>query len=230
MKPGQCRKAACAPVEGGTSRLTLALPKGRILQQTLELLARCGVPCGEAADDSRRLVLDVPGYRSLVVRSQDVATYVEHGAADLGVVGKDVLLEQQPEVYEPLDLGFGYCRLVVAEPAGAREDGGTAGSSRVRVATKYPRLAEAHYRGKGVQAEVIKLYGSIELAPLVGLSEQIVDLVSSGETLRQNGLVEVETILESTSRLIVNRASMKTRTEPIAGLVRALRACLEASS
>lgn len=212
-----------------TPRLTLALPKGRILQQSLDLLARCGVPCADVADDSRRLVLDVPGYRFLVVRSQDVATYVEHGAADLGVVGKDVLLEQQPEVYEPLDLGFGYCRLVVAEPAGARGDGGAAGGARLRVATKYPRLAEAHYRGKGVQVEVIKLYGSIELAPLVGLSEQIVDLVSSGETLRQNGLAEVETILESTSRLIVNRASMKTRTEPIAGLIRALRARLEAS-
>jgi len=207
--------------------LTLALPKGRILRDTLALLARCGVPCEGVLDDSRRLVFDVPGYRFLVVRSQDVATYVEHGAADLGVVGKDVLLEQEPEVYEPLDLGFGYCRLVVAEPGQARERGGAVGWSRVRVATKYPRLAEAHFRRKGVQVEVIKLYGSIELAPLVGLSDQIVDLVSSGETLRQNGLVEVETILESTCRLIVNRASMKTRTEPVAALVRELKLLLE---
>jgi len=208
--------------------LTLALPKGRILRDTLALLERCGVPCEHVLDDSRRLVFDIPGYRFLVVRSQDVATYVEHGAADLGVVGKDVLLEQEPEVYEPLDLGFGYCRLVVAEAAEARSRGGGAGAwSRVRGATKYPRLAEAHYRAKGVQVEVIKLYGSIELAPLVGLSEQIVDLVSTGETLRQNGLAEVETILESTCRLVVNRASMKTRTAPIAELIRAFRARLE---
>lgn len=208
--------------------LTLALPKGRILRDTLALLERCEVPCQHVLDDSRRLVFDVPGYRFLVVRGQDVATYVEHGAADLGVVGKDVLLEQEPEVYEPLDLGFGYCRLVIAEPRETRSPGGAGGWSRVRVATKYPRLAEAHFRRKGVQVEVIKLYGSIELAPLVGLSEQIVDLVSSGETLRQNGLVEVETILESTCRLIVNRASMKTRTEPIAALVRNLKKVLEA--
>ncbi|MDW7710220.1 MAG: ATP phosphoribosyltransferase [Deferrisomatales bacterium] len=203
-------------------RLTLALPKGRILRDTLALLEGCGVPCTHVLDDSRRLVFDVPGYRFLVVRSQDVATYVEHGAADLGVAGKDVLLEQEPEVYEPLDLGFGYCRLVVAEPAGASCRGAGAWS-RVRVATKYPRLAEAHFRVKGIQVEIIKLYGSIELAPLVGLSEQIVDLVSTGETLRQNGLVEVETILESTCRLVVNRASMKTRTAAIAGLIRAFR-------
>ncbi len=206
--------------------LTLALPKGRILTDTLDLLEACGVACRHVLDDSRRLVFDVPGFRFLVVRGQDVATYVEHGAADLGVVGKDVLLEQEPEVYEPLDLGFGYCRLVVAEPAGGSQgrDGGE--WSRLRVATKYPRLAEAHYRARGVQAEIIKLYGSIELAPLVGLSEQIVDLVSSGETLRQNGLVEVETLLESTCRLVVNRASMKTRTGPIAELVRSLQARL----
>ncbi len=207
--------------------LTLALPKGRILHDTLALLERCQVPCQHVIDDSRRLVFDVPGYRFLVVRGQDVATYVEHGAADLGVVGKDVLLEQEPEVYEPLDLGFGYCRLVLAEPRNSRIRGGAGGWSRVRVATKYPRLAEAHFRRKGIQVEVIKLYGSIELAPLVGLSEQIVDLVSSGETLRQNGLVEVETIFESTCRLIVNRASMKTRTEPIAALVRTLKKVLE---
>jgi ATP phosphoribosyltransferase len=134
-----------------------------------------------------------------------------------------VLLEQGPEVYEPLDLGFGYCRLVVAAPADGVGPGQGATLSRTRVATKYPRLAEEHFRRKGVQVEIIKLYGSIELSPLVGLSEQIVDLVSTGETLRQNGMVEVETILESTCRLIVNRASMKTRTAPIANLVRALQ-------
>ena len=204
-------------------RLTFALPKGRILEETLQLLGARGVNCAGVMDDSRRLVFDVPGYRFLVVRAQDVATYVEHGAADLGVVGKDVLLEQQPGVYEPLDLGFGYCRLVVARPRVGVAAVEPSGWSNQRVATKYPRLAAAHYRRKGVQVEIVKLYGSIELAPLVGLADQIVDLVSTGETLRQNGLVEVETILESTCRLIVNRASMKTRTGPIAELVRALR-------
>ncbi|MBI5014165.1 MAG: ATP phosphoribosyltransferase [Deltaproteobacteria bacterium] len=204
-------------------RLTLALPKGRILEDTLALLSECGVPCAEVLDDSRRLVFDVQGYRFLVVRAQDVVTYVEHGAADLGVVGKDVLLEQRPEVYEPLDLGFGYCRLAVARAKSV--DGGAepASWSTLRVATKYPRLALEHFRRKGIQVEVIKLYGSIELAPLVGLADRIVDLVSSGETLRQNGLVEVETILESTCRLIVNRAAMKTRTRRISELIRALQ-------
>lgn len=209
--------------------LTIALPKGRILRETVELLEECGVPCTHVLDDSRRLTFHAPGYRFLVIRNQDVATYVEHGAADLGVVGKDVLLEQEPQVYEPLDLGLGYCRLVVAEPHGSKGRTGSGGWSTVRVSTKYPRLTETHFRTKGLQVEVIKLYGSIELAPLVGLSEQIVDLVSTGETLRQNGLVEVETILESTCRLIVNRASMKTRTGPISELIRRLRTHLSAS-
>jgi ATP phosphoribosyltransferase len=204
-------------------RLTFSLPKGRILEETLALLASRGIPCESVLDDSRRLIYEESGFRFLVVRAQDVATYVEHGAADLGVVGKDVLLEQQPEVYEPLDLGFGYCRLVVAKPRSGVGAAEPSGWSNQRVATKYPRLTEAHFRRKGVQVEIVKLYGSIELAPLVGLADQIVDLVSTGETLRQNGLAEVETILESTSRLIVNRASMKTRTGRIGELVRALR-------
>lgn len=208
--------------------LTFALPKGRILEDTVALLRQCGIACTSLLEDSRKLVFDEEGFRFLVVRAQDVPTYVEHGAADLGVVGKDVLLELQPEVYEPLDLGFGACRLVAAEPAAARERGGASAWSHLRVATKYPRLTEAHFRRRGTQVEIIKLYGSIELAPLVGLADQVVDLVSTGETLRQNGLVEVETILESTCRLIVNRASMKTRTQAIAALVRALEGRLAA--
>ncbi|MDF1555604.1 MAG: ATP phosphoribosyltransferase [Deferrisomatales bacterium] len=210
--------------------LTFALPKGRILRDTLELLDRCGVMCSHVLDDSRKLIYDVPGYRFLVVRGQDVVTYVEHGAADLGVVGKDVLLEQDPEVYEPLDLGFGYCRLVVAAPAAGVGLGTGAKLSRTRVTTKYPRLTEEYFRRKGVQVEIIKLYGSIELSPLVGLSDQIVDLVSTGETLKQNGMVEVETILESTCRLIVNRASMKTRTAAITELVRTFQKQLAADA
>ena len=210
--------------------LTFALPKGRILRDTLALLDRCGVQASQVLDDSRKLIYDIPGYRFLVVRGQDVVTYVEHGAADLGVVGKDVLLEQDPEVYEPLDLGFGYCRLVVAAPVDGVGAGKGAKLSRTRVTTKYPRLTEEYFRRKGVQVEIIKLYGSIELSPLVGLSDQIVDLVSTGETLKQNGMVEVETILESTCRLIVNRASMKTRTAPISELVRAFQKQLAADA
>jgi ATP phosphoribosyltransferase len=209
--------------------LTWALPKGRVLREALSLLGQCGVSGLDVVSESRQLVFEVGDFRFLVVRSQDVAAYVEHGAADLGVVGKDVLLEQEPEVYEPLDLGFGYCRLVVAEPEELRKRAKPERWSNRRIATKYPRLAESHFRRKGVQVEIVKLYGSIELAPLVGLSDQIVDLVSTGETLRQNGLVEVETILESTCRLIVNRASMKTRTRRIGELIRALgeKVCAE---
>ncbi len=211
-------------MNAGAGPLTFALPKGRVLQETAAFLEACGVPASVALSDSRRLVFDAGDYRFLVVRGQDVPTYVERGAADLGVVGRDVLLEQAPQVYEPLDLGLGYCRLVVAGPPG----GGPGRSrSRVRVATKYPRLAEEHFRRRGVQADVIKLYGSIELAPLVGLADAVVDLVSTGETLRQNGLVEYETVLESTCRLIVNRAAMKTRTAEVADLVRRFRARLE---
>jgi len=206
-----------------SDKLTFAIPKGRILHESAKLLEDVGVDCGDLLGDTRLLVFETTTHRFLVVRSQDVATYVEHGAADMGVVGKDVLLEQRPEVYEPLDLGVGYCRLVVAKPASASEYDELGDWSAVRVATKYPLLTETHFRSKGFPVEIIKLYGSIELAPIVGLSDLIVDLVSTGETMRQNGLVEVETILESTCRLIVNRASMKTRTEEISGLIKALK-------
>jgi ATP phosphoribosyltransferase len=203
----------------------MALPKGRMLLDIVDLFEGAGLPCRDILDDSRKLVFDLPSCRVLVVRSQDVITYVEHGAADIGVVGKDVLLEEEPDVYEPLDLRLGYCRLAVAGPVAGFElkprDG-----AHLRVATKYPHLAEAHFRTKGVQVEVIKLYGSIELAPLTGLADCIVDLVSTGETLRQNGMREIETIMESTSRLIVNRASMKTRTEAVIALVEGLQKVL----
>lgn len=206
-----------------SGRLTFAIPKGRILMETVGLLEDVGIDCVDALGDSRRLVFESQTHRFLNVRSQDVITYVEHGAADMGVVGKDVLLEQRPEVYEPLDLGIGYCRLVVAQPAIEGDDDDRNDWSAIRVATKYPILTESHFRSKGCPVEIIKLYGSIELAPIVGLSDFIVDLVSTGETMRQNGLVEVETILESTCRLIVNRASMKTRTKEISDLIKALK-------
>ncbi len=205
--------------------LTVALPKGRIQHDTMKLLERIGINCEEMKGDSRKLIFDLPEkkMRFMVVRASDVPTYVEHGAADIGVVGKDVLMEQGKNLYEPLDLKIGYCRMVVAEPEAVSKNDNPSEWTHVRIATKFPNITEAHFKKKGVQVELIKLYGSIELAPLVGLSERIVDLVSSGETMRQNGLVEVEDIMEVTSRLIVNRASLKTRFERINGLIELLK-------
>jgi ATP phosphoribosyltransferase len=204
--------------------LTLALPKGRLLDPALALLSRMGIRGIEA--DSRRLLLadEEAGLRFVLLKPADVPTYVEYGAVDLGIVGKDILLEQQPDVYEPVDLGFGFCRLVVAEPRELWERDDPAKWSWVRVATKYPRLTEAYFSERGIQVEMVRLDGSIELAPLVGLAERIVDLVQSGETLRANGLVEVAQILTSTARLIVNRASLKTEHARVNQLISAMRA------
>ena len=194
-----------------SSRLTLALPKGRLLDSALDTLREVGV---EGVDqDSRRLIFDDPrqGLRLLFLKPADIPAYVTYGAAHLGIVGKDILLEQEPDVYEPLDLGFGFCRLVVAEPRELWERDDPTKWSWVRVATKYPRLTEQYFSARGVQVELVRLDGSIELAPLVGLADRIVDLVQTGETLRANGLVEVAEITRSTARLIVNRASLKTQ-------------------
>ncbi len=201
--------------------ITFALPKGRIMKDSMQLFARIGITCPEMSDDSRKLVFENPQdrFRFMAVRATDVPTYVEYGCADLGVVGKDTLLEQGKDLYEPVDLRFGYCRLVVAEPKALRAEDNPADWSNIRVATKYPNLTERFFANKGVQVELIKLYGSIELAPLVGLSERIVDLVSTGATLRENGMVEVETIAEITSRLIVNRASLKTKHQRIRRII-----------
>jgi ATP phosphoribosyltransferase len=207
-----------------TDYITFALPKGRIMQDAMALFARIGITCPEMADESRKLVLENPvdRYRFMAVRATDVPTYVEYGCADVGVVGKDTLLEQSKDLYEPLDLQFGYCRMVVAEPKVLHAVTDAAAWSNIRVATKYPNVTERFFAAKGIQVEVIKLYGSIELAPLVGLAERIVDLVSTGATLRDNGMVEVETIAEITSRLIVNRASLKTKHGRITRIIEGL--------
>ncbi len=204
--------------------LTFALPKGRIMQDSMELFAKIGITCPEMENAGRKLVLEnkKDKLRFMAVRATDVPTYVEYGCADIGVVGKDTLLEQGKNLYEPVDLKFGYCRLVVAEPKELLRQDDPASWSNIRVATKYPNITERFFSAKGIQAELIKLYGSIELAPLVGLSERIVDLVSTGATLKENGMVEVETIAEITSRLIVNRASLKTKHARIAPLIEAL--------
>ncbi|MGE3538995.1 MAG: ATP phosphoribosyltransferase [Candidatus Tectimicrobiota bacterium] len=208
--------------------LTIALPKGRVLEGALTLLKKVGLDCQEL-DVSRKLILELPErqVRFLLLRNSDVPTYVEYGAADIGIVGKDVLLEQQKDIYEPLDLQFGLCRLVVAQPKHRRRaENALHWSSNIKVATKFPRLTEEHFNRKGIQVEIIYLGGSVELAPLVGLSDLVVDLVQTGRTLQENGLVEVEEILRSTARLVVNRASQKTKYEPIRQLIQQIRAYL----
>jgi ATP phosphoribosyltransferase len=186
------------------------------------------------------LTVDLPEQklRLMIIRAVDVPTYVEYGAADIGIVGKDQLLEQNREVYEPLDLGFGRCRVVLAQPSTEANEGGRGQgpgdtrrpaplSTKVRVATKYPNITERFFLEKGVPVEIIKLYGSIELAPLVGLADQIVDLSDTGETLRQHGLEVVEGIAGSTARLIVNRASLKMKHERIKSLIRDIKQAVE---
>ena len=196
--------------------LVLALPKGRILEEVMDLVRRAGIEPESAFDDpdARQLRFATNhGDLSIIrVRAFDVATFVAFGAAQLGVAGNDVLMEfDYAEIYAPLDLGVGRCRLVVAEPKEmvARDD--PSRWSHVRVATKYPEITRRHFAARGVQAECIKLNGALELAPQLGLSQRIVDLVSTGQTLKANGLVEVERIAEITSRFIVNRAALKTR-------------------
>lgn len=209
--------------------LVLALPKGRILREVMPLVRAAGIRPEPDFDDpeSRKLrfATDDPRLEIIRVRAFDVATFVAFGAAHVGVAGRDVLMEfDYPELYAPLDLGVGHCRLVVAEPAEmvARDD--PRRWSHVRVATKYPQVTRRHFAARGVQAECIKLNGAMELAPSLGLCRRIVDLVSTGATLKANGLVEVEEIAKVTSRLIVNRAAFKTRPEELGGWVDRFRA------
>ena len=201
--------------------ITIALPKGRNLKPSVKLLKKIGIDFSGVLTDSRKLIFHDPAAnaKAIVVRDTDIPTYVSNGAADIGVSGSDVLAEQGTDLYEPLDLKYGYCRMVVAEPKELSERDNPGGWTHIRIATKFPNITEAHFAGRGVQIEIIKLYGSIELAPLVGLSERIVDLVSTGETLRQNGLVEVEQIMEATAKLVVNRASMKIKHGRISALL-----------
>jgi ATP phosphoribosyltransferase len=223
---------AAASLEPETREpLILALPKGRILAECGPLLARAGiVPAADYLDESsRRLRFETsdPSLDVVRVRSFDVATFVAFGAAQIGICGADDLMEfDYPEVYAPLDLGIGRCRISVAELA---ETAGTDDPSRwsqVTVATKYPNIARQHFASRGIQAEVVHLNGAMELAPRLGLSRLIVDLVQTGATLRANGLVETEVIAQVTSRLIVNRTALKTRPEVIGGFIARLRAAL----
>ena len=204
--------------------ITLALSKGRILTETLPLLAEAGIEPAEEISSSRKLVFAStrPGVRLMVVRGTDVPTFVRHGAADIGVVGKDVLLENGAEgLYEPLDLGIARCRLMTAGPVGW-----TAGSSRVRVATKFTRVARRFFAERGVHADVIKLYGAMELAPVMNLADIIVDIVDTGNTLRANGLEPIDVIAEVSSRLVINKAAMRGKHDALQAIVDALTAAV----
>jgi ATP phosphoribosyltransferase len=194
--------------------LTLALSKGRIFEETLPLLKAAGLTVTEDPETSRKLILPTndPDVRVIIVRASDVPTYVQYGAADFGVAGKDVLLEHGGEgLYQPIDLGIAKCRMSVAAKAGFDYASAVRQGARLRVATKYVQTARTHFAAKGVHVDLIKLYGSMELAPLVGLSDAIVDLVSTGSTLRANNLVEVEHIMEISARLVVNQAALKLK-------------------
>jgi ATP phosphoribosyltransferase len=206
--------------------LRLALPKGRILDETAAIFAAAGYDLGPVFGDHRRLVHDCGPLRVLVLRSSDVPTYVAHGAADLGVAGSDVLDEEGRDLYEPLDLAIGRCRMIVAERSDARVD--DRAPMHVRYATKYPRTTAAYLRRKGLTAEVIKLSGAIELGPLTGLCDRIVDITQTGETLRQNGLIEVDRVAEVSSRLVVNPAAMKLEATAVGELLTRLAAVLAA--
>jgi ATP phosphoribosyltransferase len=203
-----------------TEKLILAIPKGRILKEAAPLFARVGIePEAAFADEEARqlrFATNHPDLDLIRVRSFDVSTFVAFGAAHLGIAGADVLMEfDYPEIYAPIDLGIGKCRLAVAEPAEMAGSDDPRRWSHVRIATKYPEVTRRHFAARGVQAECVKLSGAMELAPSLGLSQRIVDLVDSGRTLKENGLVEIEHIADITSRFIVNRAALKTQPERI---------------
>jgi ATP phosphoribosyltransferase len=199
--------------------LVIAVAKGRFLKPSLDLLHRAGIRFEEDVEESRKLIFDSPDgeCRVIVVKPVDAPTYVEYGAADVGIAGRDVLLESKADVLRPLDLGFGRCKIVLAAPQDTAEDASEGGL--VRVATKYPNVALAYFNGRGVPVEIIPLSGSIELAPLVRLADRIVDLVETGQTLRENGMKVIDVIADSSACLMINRASYQTKKKEIAGMI-----------
>lgn len=211
--------------------ITLALSKGRIFDETLPLLKAAGIEVAEDPEKSRKLIIGTnrADVRLVLVRATDVPTYVQHGGADLGVVGKDTLLEHGGQgLYQPLDLRIARCRMSVAARADFDYAAAVKQGSRIRVATKFTRIARDHFAEKGVHVDLIKLYGSMELAPLTGLADAIVDLISTGGTLKANHLVEVETIMPISARLVVNQASLKLKREGLRGLIDSFAAAVKA--
>jgi len=211
--------------------ITIALSKGRIFEETTPLLAAAGIVPQDDPETSRKLILDTnhADVRLIIVRASDVPTYVQYGAADLGIAGKDVLHEHGGDgLYQPLDLQIAKCRMMVAVPQGFDYEGAVKQGARLRVATKYLQTAREHFAQKGVHVDLIKLYGSMELAPLVGLADAIVDLVSSGGTLKANNLVAVEEIMQISSRLVINQAALKLKHARIQPLLDTFASCLKA--
>ncbi|RZI84183.1 MAG: ATP phosphoribosyltransferase [Rubrivivax sp.] len=211
--------------------ITLALSKGRIFEETLPLLAAAGIEVTEDPEKSRKLILATnrPDVRVVLVRATDVPTYVQHGGADIGVAGKDTLIEHGCDgLYQPLDLNIAKCRMSVAVRADFDYAAAVKQGSRIRVATKYTAIASEHFANKGVHVDLIKLYGSMELAPLIGVADAIVDLVSTGNTLKANHLVEVEEIMPISSRLVVNQASLKLKRDAIRQLIQAFESAIPA--
>lgn len=197
--------------------ITIATPRGRLLKETVELFKRASIDIAEIIGDSRRLIFEFEeaDIKLLIVRPTDVASYVEYGAADCGIVGKDTLMEQDCNLYEPLDLRIGKCKMVVAAPKGFEKSG----KPSLRIASKYPKIASDFYNKKGISTEVIKLYGSVELAPIIGLCDAIVDLTATGETLKKNELEIVEVVAEISAKFVVNKVSMKIKSKEIKALL-----------
>ncbi|CUH96336.1 ATP phosphoribosyltransferase [Propionispora sp. 2/2-37] len=204
--------------------LTVALPKGKLFDYSARMLAELGYTAEGLSEKSRKLVIvnETKKIKFIITKTADLPTYVEYGAADIGIIGKDVLLEEEKNVYELLDLQFGYCRLMVAVPQALQQDS-FSDYAHMRVATKFPKIAERFFRSKGIQMEIIKLNGSIELAPMVGLAEMIVDIVETGRTLKENQLIEVAQIAPATARLIANRVSFKMKFDRIHQLTEELK-------
>lgn len=200
--------------------LILALPKGRILSESIEIFGRAGYDMSPVLKKSRELVRDCGPLQVWILRSADVPTYVHHGAADIGVVGSDVLTEQGFDLYEPLDMGIGRCQMIVAESAESAVD--ERALAHLRIASKYPAITREYLERRGLTAEIIKLSGSVELGPMTGLSDRIVDITETGETLRQNGLRIVDTVMDISTRLVVNQASLKLRAREISALLERL--------
>ena len=207
--------------------ITIALAKGRLADQSIAILEKCGIDCSELKNAGRKLILfdTKDDYRFILVKPSDVPTYVEHGVADVGIAGKDTLLEANLPLYEMLDLGIGRCKLCICGPADRTERAITV--SNRRVATKYPHIAREYYAMRGESIEIIKLNGSVEIGPLLGLSDVILDIVESGRTLQENGLVVIETVCECSARVVVNRVSLKTKRVRITKLIEDMSAVVE---
>lgn len=199
-------------------KIVAAFPKGRLFEQTIDIFYKAGILPEPIKPESRKLILETEKFKFLLVRAKDVPTYVEYGVADIGVAGDDVLLESQAQVYRPVDLRIGACSIVVAGLPESK-DFYSSNPTSLKVATKYPKIAKSFFADKGIEAQIVELYGSIELAPLLGLADFIVDIVETGRTLKENGLVVIDYIRPSSAKLIVNRASFKTKNKDISYVI-----------